>query len=117
MVLNIQDSHVVKGKAVSELTKFVDFLKKQNVVGLAVGVIIGGSATKLVASLVENIINPILGLFLQSGKAFSSFTIGPVKVGAFINSLIDFLIIMAVVYFVIQKAIEMLAPKKEEEKK
>ncbi len=114
MSVQVSKRNVVKDKAFTELTKFGEFLKKQNVIGLAMAVIIGGSATKLVTSFVENIVNPILGLFLQSGKAFSSFMVGPVKIGAFVNSLIDFLIIMAVVYFVIQKTIELLTPKKEE---
>lgn len=43
---------------------FIGFIRKQGVVGLATGFILGGAISKLVASLVEDIINPILGIIL-----------------------------------------------------
>ena len=95
-------------KASAEMAEFKKFLVKQNVVGLAVGVIVGGAAAKLVGSLVENVINPIIGFFMGGGKMFSDMMIGPVKFGAFANSLVDFLIMLAVVYFVINKTVQMI---------
>jgi large conductance mechanosensitive channel len=95
-------------KAQAEMEGFKTFLVKQNVVGLAVGVIVGGAASKLVGSLVENILNPLIGLVMQSKDSFSAYVIGPVKIGAFVGSLIDFIILLAVVYFVINKAVSML---------
>lgn len=113
------DKVMVKAKAMSAVAEFAEFIKKQNVIGLAVGVTVGGATTKLVSSLVENIINPIIGLFVKGGAPFSKFMIGPVKVGAFVNSLIDFMIIMVVVYIVINKTIELLTKPNvaKEEKK
>lgn len=93
---------------VAAITEFADFIKKQNVMGLAIGVTVGGATTKLVSSLVENIINPIIGIFVKGGAPFSAFMWGPVKIGAFINSMIDFLIIMTVVYIVINKTMDLL---------
>jgi len=43
---------------------FMDFIREQGVVGLAVGFILGGAVSKLVASLVTDIINPIIGIAL-----------------------------------------------------
>ena len=69
------------------ITGFMDFVRTQGVVGLAVGIILGGAVTKLVASLVGDLINPVIGIFL----------------GNFISSLIDFGIIAAVVYLGVKK--------------
>lgn len=82
---------------------FVEFIREQGVVGLAVGFILGGAVSKLVASLVNDMINPIVGIFLgKAGELKSVFLqIGPAKImwGSFVNSFIDFSIIAFVVYF------------------
>lgn len=81
---------------------FIDFIREQGVVGLAVGFILGGAVSKTVASLVENIINPLVGALLgKVALVDKAFTIGTVaiKYGAFISTLVDFAIIAAVVYF------------------
>lgn len=82
---------------------FVEFIREQGVVGLAVGFILGGAVSKLVASLVADIINPLLaaalgnlenlqGAYLQIGKAKLLW-------GNFVNVFVDFAVIAAVVYF------------------
>jgi large conductance mechanosensitive channel len=85
------------------LTGFVDFIKKQGVVGLAIGFILGGAVSKLVASLVTDLVNPIIGLLMGKvgNLANAALTIGSVSLrwGNFISVLIDFLIVAAVVYF------------------
>ncbi len=82
---------------------FVDFIREQGVVGLAVGFILGGGVSKVVASLVADIISPILGLALGAAGNLNEavLEIGPVtlKYGNFLNVLIDFVVIAAVVYF------------------
>lgn len=82
---------------------FVEFVRKQGVVGLAVGFILGGAIAKLVTSLVSDIINPILGWMLGSigGLKAAYFQLGSAKLmwGNFVASLIDFAIIAAIVYF------------------
>lgn len=81
---------------------FIEFIKEQGVVGLAIGFILGGSISKLVSSLVNDIINPIIGIALGSAKnlAASYITIGGAKImwGNFISTGIDFFIIAMVVY-------------------
>ena len=89
-------------KAPSALAGFVDFIRTQGVVGLAVGFILGGAVSKLVSALVENIINPLVGLALgKVDLADKAITLGTasLKYGAFISTMIDFIIIAAVVYF------------------
>jgi len=82
---------------------FVQFIREQGVVGLAVGFILGGAVSKLVSSLVQDIISPVLALGLNNfddlNKAY--LQVGSVKImwGSFLNVFIDFLVIALVVYF------------------
>ena len=82
---------------------FIDFVRKQGVVGLAVGFILGGAVSKVVAALVEDVINPIIGPILgsASGLQNAALKLGPAKIlfGHFISVLIDFLVIGLVVYY------------------
>ena len=89
-------------KAHEHIGGFVDFVREQGVVGLAVGFILGGAVSKVVSSLVENIINPLLGAGLGSVSLDEkAIEIGDVAIeyGAFISTVVDFLVIAAVVYF------------------
>lgn len=85
------------------LKGFVDFVREQGVVGLAVGFILGGSVKEVVSSLVEDVINPLLGLILGSGGGLESSVLrwGAVEImwGSFVATVIDFLVIATVVYF------------------
>jgi len=82
---------------------FIEFIKSQGVVGLAVGFIMGTSITKLITSFVNDLINPIVGLLLGSIGDLKNvyFEIGSTRIlfGDFISSLIDFIIIALIVYF------------------
>ena len=108
------------------LKEFKEFAFKGNVIDLAVGVIIGGAFGKIVTSLVNDLIMPIIGIIL-GGINFSDLklVIRPAsngmeeaasKYGAFIQSVVDFLII-AVCIFLFVKLANTLTRKKEEEKK
>ena len=81
----------------------MDFIRKQGVVGLAVGFILGGAVAKVVASLVDDIINPLVGLLLgkANGLAEATFSVGSASIhwGSFVSILIDFIIVALVVYF------------------
>ena len=85
---------------------FIDFIRERGVVGFAVAFILGGAITKLVASLVTDIVNPILGVVLSKTKSLEtmSLKIGQNKVlwGHFVSNCIDFLILALVVYFVVK---------------
>lgn len=82
---------------------FMDFVREQGVVGLAVGFILGGSVSKVVTALINDLVNPVLGLALGAAGDLKSYTlaVGPVKFmwGDFISNLVDLLVISIVVYF------------------
>ena len=91
------------------LEEFKAFALRGNVMDMAIGVIIGGAFTSIVTSLTENLINPILGLF--GGTDLSGFVLNlggvELRYGAFITSIINFLI-MAFVLFCLLKAVNKL---------
>lgn len=100
------------------MKKFIDFIREQGVVGLAVGFILGGAVSKVVSSIVNDLINPVVGLILGAGGALkdASFHIFSAKIayGNFLATLIDFMIITAVVYFGVKGiGLERLDKKKE----
>ena len=82
---------------------FIEFIRKQGVVGLAVGFILGGAVSKVVTAVVTDLVNPVIGLVLGSvsGLESASFSIGgaQILVGHLISTLIDFAIVAGVVYF------------------
>jgi large conductance mechanosensitive channel len=82
---------------------FADFIRKQGVVGLAVGFLLGGAVSKVVTALVTDIINPIVGLVIGSAETLKSaeLSVGKVTIlwGDFVSVMIDFIIVAAVVYF------------------
>lgn len=95
------------------LKEFREFILRGNVMDLAVGVIIGSAFTAIVTSLVKNLINPLIGIFL--GKIDLSnlvFKVGDAtfRYGAFLNSVINFLII-ALVVFLLMKGINTVMEK------
>lgn len=84
------------------VTGFVEFIRTQGVVGLAVGFILGGAVSKVVTALVNDIVNPMLGYALGSTDGLKAMKLGPVLLGDFVAVIIDFLIIAAVVYFIVK---------------
>lgn len=103
------------------LEEFKTFISKGNVMDMAVGIIIGGAFTSIVSSLVNDIINPLLGLF--GGMNFDQLAwniTGSVTLyyGKFITAVVNFLI-MAFIVFILVKAMNTAVSKfqkKEEEK-
>lgn len=89
----------------SFLREFKSFAMRGNVIDLAVGVIIGGAFGKIVSSLVEGIIMPVIGLLLGGiDITTKSFTVGHavIKWGAFLQSVIDFTIIAFSIFLFIK---------------
>ena len=110
------------------IKEFKEFAMKGNVMDMAVGVIIGGAFGKIVSSLVDDVLLPLVGMLTGgidvSGLAYKVMLPNPVeggeplagatlKYGAFIQNVIDFLII-AFCIFLMMKAINKLMAKKEE---
>ena len=97
------------------LKEFRDFAMKGNIVDLAVAVIIGGAFGKIVTALTTSIIMPIISLLLgKVAVSELSFTIGPsvFPIGLFLQAVIDFILI-ALVLFIIVKAMNSLKKKEE----
>ena len=100
------------------LSEFKTFIARGNVMDLAVGVIIGGAFSSITTSLVNDILNPILGIFAGDNEALAALSIqlpggGALMIGNFINAVLNFLI-MAFAVFCLMKAINSLYRKKEE---
>ena len=111
---NIKDGF---SAATKELSAFKKFISRGNVIDMAVGVIIGGAFGKIVTSLVNDIIMPLIGLALgKINFASLMFNIGEteIKYGAFIQTIVDFLIVAFCIFVVIQ--IFEKCKKKEAEK-
>lgn len=100
--------------------EFKEFSMKGNVIDLAVGVVIGGAFGKIVTSLVNDIIMPLVGLFLGQLDFSNLFiTLGSgnfktieeaktagvatLNIGLFLNNVVDFLIIAFSIFFVIKQ--------------
>jgi len=94
---------------------FKAFISRGNVVDMAVGVIIGGAFGKIVTSLVNDVLMPLIGVLL-GGLDFSNLSIkfkdATIAYGLFIQTIIDFLIIAACI-FVMVKFFEKLKKKEE----
>ena len=97
----------VQAKSRSQLDDFLDFIRRQGVVGLAIGLVLGIQVKALVDQIVASFINPIIGLVLPGtgGLAEKTFTLSAghksavFAYGAFISVLISFLTVAALVYF------------------
>jgi len=85
--------------------EFVEFLKRYQVIGLAVAVVIGAAATKLVNYTVTDIVMPIVAVVIPSGRWQTAvLEIGPMKflVGEYISAVIDFMIIALVIFLAVK---------------
>jgi len=100
--------------------EFKKFISRGNVIDMAVGIIIGGAFTGIVSSLVEDIINPLIGLF--GGMNFDRYSItllgeATLNYGKFLTAVMNFVIMAFVVFLLvsmINKTAEKMNPKKED---
>ena len=97
--------------------EFKTFIARGNVLDLAVGVIIGGAFSSITTSLVNDIINPILGILTGGHESLSALAFqlpggGALMLGNFINAVLNFLI-MSFAVFCMVKAVNRLHRKKE----
>lgn len=97
------------------VAEFKAFAMRGNVVDLAVAVVIGAAFGKIVSSLVENVVMPLIGILL-GGVDFSGFVLevgdASIKYGVFLQSIFDFVIIALAVFMAI-KALTRLQKKEE----
>lgn len=83
------------------LHEFKQFAMRGNVVDLAVGVIIGGAFGKIISSIVGDLIMPAIGLVLGVID-FKAIRLGPVAVGNFIQTSLDFIIVAFIIFLVVK---------------
>lgn len=109
------------------LQGFIDFIREQNVVSVAIGLIFGLAAKSLVDSIMVTVINPIVGVILGTNnldnkffclKSVNGVCTSKLAWGTLLSSIINFLIILAVVYFVVKfLRLDKIDKKKDEAKK
>jgi len=103
--MEIPDSLPTK-QAFSLLEEFKNFAFKGNVVDLAVGVIIGGAFGKIVSSMVDNVIMPLVGAVMPGDQSYKDWKLplgDGVPVGLFLADVVSFLILAAALFFFIVK--------------
>ena len=103
-------------KTTGLIAEFKQFIARGNVMDMAVGVIVGGAFKAIADSLVNDIINPILGIFAGGNESLSALAIhlpggGDLLIGSFLNAVLNFLI-MAFVVFCLVKSINKFHRKK-----
>lgn len=119
--LNEKKEKLKNNKVGKSASEFRDFIMRGDVVDLAVGVIIGGAFGKIVTSLVNDILMPIIGILI-GGIDFSNLSVNvldaKIMYGSFIQQIIDFLIV-ALCIFLFIKLINKITrkDKREAEKK
>lgn len=85
------------------LSELKAFLLRGDVMALAIAVIIGGAFQKIVDSLIADVVSPILGM-ITGNPDFSSVMIGNIKIGNFLNAIINFILIGIVLFFLVKAA-------------
>lgn len=92
------------------IKEFKEFAMKGNIIELAVAVIIGGAFGKIISSFVGDIIMPLVNPIIPGGD-WKTIQVGPgIKIGSFLGTVIDFLII-ALVIFMLVKAMNAIKKK------
>jgi len=95
--------------------EFSEFLKKYQVLGLAVAFVIGAASTKFITAIVNDLIMPIVAVLVPGGEWRTAvLQVGPVKfmVGDFAGSLLDFLIVAFVIFLLVEFVMKGYAKKK-----
>src|SRR3989344_5295405 len=88
---------MVREQIKGTLAGFIDFIRDRGVAGFAIGFILGGAAQKLVQALMDDIINPLVGIIFNT-ENLTQYTIGAFKIGDFVSVLVNFFILCLVVY-------------------
>lgn len=101
------------------LNEFKEFIMRGSVMDMAVGVIVGGAFTAIVNSLMDDILNPIIGLFSVDGFEGLKVMIGgtALNYGNFISAILNFLIVAFVIFNIVKglNRLSSLSPLHQEE--
>ena len=107
----IAKAAALKQRGSRHVSGFMDFVRTQGVVGLAVGLVLGGAVTVMAKSFIDNVVMPPLGFVLGSAEGLKGLTLNLGKTsagedavlhyGVFLNDLINFIVIAVIVYLVV----------------
>lgn len=86
------------------VSEFKEFISKGNVLDLAVGVIIGAAFGKIVSSLTDDVIMPVVGLATGKLGDYSHIMVGPMKIGLFMAAVLNFFIVAFCIFLVVKAA-------------
>jgi large conductance mechanosensitive channel len=97
----------------SIVDEFKSFALKGNVIDLALAVVVGAAFGKIVTALVTDLIMPLVGAILPGQEEWRSFTVTPlhIRLGDFLGSVVDFLLISAVLFLVMVKLLGAISHK------
>ena len=84
--------------------EFLQFIKKYKILGLAAAFILGLAVNALILSLAEDIITPIIGIFVPGFEDISSIKLGVFGIGNFIAALLNFIIIAFIIFIIVKYA-------------
>ena len=84
--------------------EFLQFIKKYKILGLASAFILGLAVNALILSLAQDIITPIIGIFIPGFEDISSIKFGVFGIGKFIASIINFIIIALIIFLIVKYA-------------
>src|SRR5690242_16850262 len=97
------------------LNDFKAFILRGNVVDLAIGIVIGAAFTSVVNSLVADVFTPLIAaLFGKPDFSYIAFNIGNgrIAIGSFLNAIISFLIVAAVLFFLVVRPVNLLVARR-----
>ena len=86
------------------ISEFKEFISKGNVLDLAVGVIIGAAFGKIVSSLTDDVIMPVVGLATGKLGDYSHIMVGPMKIGLFMAAVLNFFIVAFCIFLIVKAA-------------
>ncbi len=84
--------------------EFLDFIKKYKILGLASAFILGLAVNALILSLAQDLITPIIGIFIPGFTTIQEFRVGPFGIGNFIAAIINFIIIALIIFLIVKYA-------------
>lgn len=93
-----------KPKPKNIAAEFLEFIKQYKILGLAAAFIIGLAVNTLILSLANDIITPIIGLFVPGFTQLKDFQLGPFTIGNFIAALINFIIVAIIIFLIVKYA-------------
>lgn len=98
------------------LKGFKEFVLRGNVLDLAIAVIIGTAFNKVVGSLAQDVLMPFISIMVGRVPDFSSWKLGIVSIGSFLNATVNFLVVATAIYFLVVAPLNTLKRKEGKSK-